>query len=48
MNAYIEMMKTQFGARPAASGEEGAEEEAPEEVPPVGLVPDLMADSLIY
>lgn len=45
MNAYIEKMKTQFGARKAqGEGEEGAEDEAPEEVPAVGLVPDLLAD----
>jgi hypothetical protein len=45
MNAYIGKMKDQFGAKKApADGEEGAEEEAPEEVAPVGLVPDLLAD----
>ena len=48
MNAYIDMMKTQFGAKKAAEGEEGEEEAAAEELPPCGLVPDLMADSLIY
>ena len=49
MNAYIEKMKTQFGARKApGEGEEGGDDEPPEEVPAVGLVPDLLADSLIY
>jgi hypothetical protein len=48
MNAYIEKMKTQFGARRAPVEGEEAEEEAPEEVAAVGLVPDLLADSLVY
>lgn len=48
MNAYIEKMKDQFGAKKAPADGEEAEEEAPEEVAPVGLVPDLLADSLIY
>lgn len=47
MNAYIDTMKTQFGVKKQADGEE-EEEAAPEEVPAVGLVPDLLADSLIY
>ena len=48
MNGYIEKMKTQFGAKKAAAEGEEAEEEAPEEVAAVGLVPDLLADSLVY
>lgn len=44
MNDYIAAMKYQFGARkPPADGEE--EEAEPEEVPPVGFVPDLLSDS---
>ena len=43
MDSYINAMKYQFGARkPTAEGEE---DEAPEEPPAVGFVPDLLADS---
>jgi hypothetical protein len=47
MNDYISAMKYQFGARkPPADGEE--EDAEPEEVPPVGFVPDLLSDAQIY
>ena len=47
MNDYIAAMKYQFGARkPPADGEE--EDAEPEEVPPVGFVPDLLSDAQIY
>lgn len=40
-------MKYQFGAKkPAVEGED--DEAEPEEVPPVGFVPDLLNDSQIY
>lgn len=43
MEAYIKEMRYQFGAKqPVPEGEEEAE---PEEVPPVGYVPDLVQDS---
>lgn len=44
MDGYCTALKYQFGAKkPAAEGEE--EEAEPEEVPPVGHVPDLLSDS---
>lgn len=43
MDAFIEAMRYQFGAKkPLPEGEEEAE---PEEIPPVGFVPDLVADA---
>jgi len=46
MDAYITAMKYEFGAKkPVLEGEEDAE---PEEIPPVGYVPDLLADSQMY
>jgi len=46
MNAYCVAMKYEFGAKkPVAEGEEDAE---PEEVPPVGFVPDLLCDAQMY
>jgi len=46
MEGYIATMKGIFGGKKAPA--EGEEEEAPEEVPPVGFVPDLLADASIY
>lgn len=46
MDGYINEMKNQFGAKKAPG--DGEEEEAPEEVPPVGLVPDMLAESKIF
>ena len=46
MKDYIKLMKDQFGPK-KVEGEEGEEVE-PGEVPPVGLVPDLMEDLNIY
>lgn len=45
MDAYIATMQTCFGKKPAG---EDDEEAAAEEAPPVGFVPDLLADSQIY
>lgn len=46
MDAYINAMRYQFGARkPVPDGEEAEEAE---EAPAVGYVPDLIADSQLY
>lgn len=46
MNAYIESMKKQFPQKKQLA--EGEEEEAAEESPAVGFVPDLLADAQQY
>jgi len=46
MEEYIKAMKACFPQRKVPA--EGEEEEAPEEVPPVGNVPDLLAEANIY
>jgi hypothetical protein len=46
MDAYIKAMKSTFPQKKVAV--EGEEEEAPEEVPAVGFVPDLLADCQMY
>ena len=50
MGEYIKKMKSVMGKKkaPAEGEEEEAAEEAPEEVPPVGLVNDLLADAQIF
>lgn len=47
MDAYLQALKYQFGAKkPTVEGDE--EEAEPEEVPPVGYVPDLLSDAQMY
>ena len=46
MEAYIKAMKSTFGAKKVPA--DGEEEEAPEEVPPVGFVPDMLVESQMY
>ena len=46
MDAYIKAMKSTFPQKKVAV--EGEEEEAPEEVPAVGFVTDLLADCQMY
>ena len=48
MEGYITALKYQFGAKKPPSGEEEEEEAEPEEVPPVGFVPDLLNDAQMY
>ena len=47
MEAYISMMKNQFGTAKPPVGEDGEAEEVAE-AEPVGLVPDLLEDSYVY
>lgn len=43
MEGYITKMKGLFGAKKAPA--DGEEEEAPEEIPAVGCVPDMLAEA---
>ena len=47
MKDYISVASEQFGGKKPAGEEEGEEAEVAE-VPPVGLIPDLLEDSHIY
>ena len=46
MQDYIKKMKDQFPKK--VEGEEGGDDAQPEEAPPIGAVPDLLADSQMY